>query len=81
MINNALRHSNASFIDVKLMNENGRTELAVSDNGIGYDFEKTRTKDGIGLESIKSRIALKHAQFEFTKKPSGGISHNIIHLE
>lgn len=80
LINNALRHSNASIIDVELMKENNQTELKVSDNGIGYDFEKALKKDGLGLESINSRVALMNAQIEITQKPLNGISHKIIHL-
>ncbi len=79
LINNALRHSNASIIDVELMKEKNGTELKVSDNGIGYDFEKSLKKDGLGLESIKSRVALLNAKLEISKKPSSGISHKIIH--
>ena len=81
LINNALRHSNASIIDVELMKEKNRTELKVSDNGIGYDYEKALKKSGLGLDSIKSRVALLNAHFELTKKPSGGTSHKIIHLD
>jgi signal transduction histidine kinase len=81
LINNALRHSNASIIDVELMHENSRTELNVSDNGIGYDFEKALKKSGLGLDSIKSRVALLNDHFELTKKPLGGTSHKIIHLD
>jgi len=81
LINNALRHSNATIIDVELMKENNRTELMVSDNGVGYDFEKSLKGDGLGLESINSRVALLNAQKEITKKPSNGISHKIIHLD
>ena len=81
LINNALKHSNASIIDVELMKENNQTELKVSDNGKGYDFEKSLKSDGLGLESIKSRVALLNANLEVIKKPSGGISHKIIHMD
>ena len=81
LINNALRHSGSTIIDVELMKENNRTELKVSDNGIGYDYEKSLKKDGIGLESIKSRVALINANLEVTTKPSNGISHKISHFE
>lgn len=81
LINNALRHASASIIDVELMKEKNRTELKVSDNGVGYDFEKSLKSDGLGLESIKSRVALLNANLEVLKKPTGGISHKIIHLD
>lgn len=81
LINNALNHSGATIIDVELMKIENLTELKVSDNGIGYDFDKALKKDGLGLESIKSRAALLNANLEVIKKPSGGISHKIIHLE
>lgn len=81
LINNALRHSNASIIDVELMKENSRTELKVSDNGIGYEYEKALKKSGLGLDSIKSRVALLNAHFKITKKPSGGTSHKIVYFD
>lgn len=77
LINNALRHSNASIIDVELMNENSRTELKISDNGVGYDFEKALKNNGLGLESIKSRAKLLDADLEVITKPVSGISHKI----
>ncbi len=48
---------------------------------MGYDYEKALKKSGLGLDSIKSRVALLNAHFELTKKPSGGTSHKIIHLD
>ena len=81
LINNALRHSGSTIIDVELMKEHNRTELKVSDNGIGYDYEKSLKKDGLGLESIKSRVALINAKLEVSTKPSNGISHKISHFE
>jgi signal transduction histidine kinase len=81
LINNALRHSNASIIDVELMKENNKIELKVSDNGVGYDIQKSRKNDGLGLGSIKSRVSLMNAQLDIITKPSGGVSHKIIILE
>ncbi|MBK9935683.1 MAG: hypothetical protein IPP05_16445 [Cytophagaceae bacterium] len=77
LINNAIKHSGASIIDVELMHENLQIELIVSDNGGGYDFDTSIMKDGLGLESIKSRVSLLNAALTVVRKPGGGVMHKI----
>jgi signal transduction histidine kinase len=78
LINNTLRHANATIIDIELMQEKQQIDLRIADDGVGYDFEKAIEKGGLGLKSIKSRIELLKAQFEVTLKPNGGILHQIF---
>ncbi len=78
LINNAIKHSGASIIDVELMHQNHQIELIVSDNGGGYDFDASIMKDGLGLESIKSRVSLLNAALSVVRKPGGGVMHKII---
>lgn len=77
LINNAIKHSGASIIDVELMHENHQIELIVSDNGCDYDFDAAIMKDGLGLESIKSRVNLLNAALLVVRKPGGGVMHKI----
>jgi signal transduction histidine kinase len=55
-ITNAVRHANATQIDVDLRCENGKLRLLIRDNGIGFDAGSQSV--GLGLIGIKERAAL-----------------------
>lgn len=60
LINNMLKHSNAKKGTVKLEQLNGRLQVLVVDNGIGFDVDYENADAGIGLSQIKARVgALK----------------------
>lgn len=60
LISNMLKHSKAENGTVKLEQLNGRLQVLVFDNGIGFDVEHENPDAGIGLSQIKARVeALK----------------------
>src|SRR6266436_4826902 len=62
-ITNAVRHANATRIDVDLGRENGNLLLQVRDNGRGFDAESVQEQVvGLGLIGIKERAALVDAR-------------------
>ena len=56
LINNMLKHSNAEKGTVKLEQLNGRLQVLVVDNGIGFDVDYENADAGIGLSQIKARV-------------------------
>ena len=52
---NVARHSQANKVWVTLKSENDHVTLTIKDNGIGYDTK--RITKGIGLDSMKERLA------------------------
>ncbi len=70
LINNALKHSQATNINVQLMIDNGLVSLTVSDNGIGFD-PKTAIL-GNGLENIRTRLALYNGKMNIHSSPGKG---------
>ena len=54
LVNNTLKHANASEISIQTNKNEGAFNLIYEDNGDGFDPKKVRS--GIGLENIKSRI-------------------------
>ena len=56
LINNMLKHSNAKKGTVKLEQLNGRLQVLVVDNGIGFDVDYENADAGIGLSQIKARV-------------------------
>ena len=57
LINNALKHSEASVLSIQLMSHDGQAVITAEDNGKGFEPEKT-SGDGIGLQNIRSRAEL-----------------------
>jgi signal transduction histidine kinase len=72
-ITNALRHANATQIDVDLRCENGKLRLLIRDNGIGFDVESVRAQTiGLGLIGIKERAALVGGRAKIISSPDKG---------
>jgi NarL family two-component system sensor histidine kinase LiaS len=67
---NVARHSRATKAWVALQSENEHVTLMVKDNGIGYDTELI-TK-GVGLDSMKERLATVDGILEISSLPSQG---------
>lgn len=69
LINNALKHSEATQINVQIITEKERVSLIVQDNGKGFD---TANIPGNGLNSIKNRASLMGATLDIFSDPANG---------
>jgi signal transduction histidine kinase len=69
-LSNVARHSKAGRVVVVLKSENGNVTLAVEDDGIGFD-SKQITK-GIGLDSMRERLAAVNGELAITSLQSQG---------
>jgi signal transduction histidine kinase len=80
LINNALKHAEATQINVQLIQEDDRISLIIHDNGKGFD-PATTTK-GMGLENIRNRIAAYNGSFVVDSTVGKGTEINVeIKLE
>jgi PAS domain S-box-containing protein len=59
-LNNVAKHSRANRVLVRLRRNDGMIELAVKDDGRGFDLKQVarRSRQGIGLDSMKERAEL-----------------------
>jgi PAS domain S-box-containing protein len=72
-ITNAVRHANATRIDVGLGRENGNLQLQVRDNGRGFDAKSVQKQAvGLGLVGIKERATLAGGRARIKSSPSKG---------
>lgn len=73
-LTNALKHSQASVIDIRLSSESGRVFLSVADNGIGFDIEAAHSPHGnsFGLRSMRDRVELFHGDIRINSSPNCG---------
>jgi len=63
-LNNAVRHGGANAITVLLSPRDSGLQLAVSDNGSGFDPERSRKRASLGLASMRERVRLLHGQLD-----------------
>ena len=56
-MNNIAKHSQATLVNLYLQKENGRIELAIEDNGLGFNLNTIRRK-GLGLSTMRERTEL-----------------------
>ncbi|MBW2605590.1 MAG: PAS domain-containing protein [Deltaproteobacteria bacterium] len=75
-ITNVVKHSGADHIVVCLLRENGNIELSVKDNGNGFnpkfELETNMTARGIGVSSMKKRVALSGGKFHIASAHDTG---------
>ncbi len=58
IINNSLKHSKASIINIEIKNSNS-FQLIITDNGKGFDYKTVKEKNkGLGLKNIIERAQL-----------------------
>jgi NarL family two-component system sensor histidine kinase LiaS len=67
---NVARHSQANKVWITLKAENDHVALTIEDNGIGYDT--MQIVKGIGLDSMKERLAAVHGTLEVSSRQSQG---------
>ena len=71
-LRNISRHSGAKSAEVTLIESNGFLTLQVSDSGLGFDVERARRGNGIGLASSEERVRLLQGRFEIRSNPKTG---------
>ena len=74
--NNILKYSKASFVLLKIVQDNENLSLIIKDNGIGSDTSKKIS--GIGLMNIKARASLFNGEVNIHSSPGKGFELSII---
>jgi signal transduction histidine kinase len=69
-VTNAIKHSNASSLDISLVKEKNEITGAIEDNGKGFDTQVF--SDGIGLKNISSRIEYLKGKVDIDSRPGKG---------
>jgi signal transduction histidine kinase len=70
LINNAVKHAHATTINVQLIIDDGVISLTVHDDGIGFDPQTVNF--GMGLENIRTRIAVYNGKMTIHSSPETG---------
>lgn len=75
LVNNALKHSEASHINLQVVQESDRISITVQDDGKG--FNPDNIKSGMGLENIRKRVESFDGKMSIYSSPENGTEINI----
>ncbi len=70
LVNNILKHANATKVHIQLFQNNSKLILIVEDNGHGFD--ESTSAEGHGLLNIRSRLSTVNGEVNFEPSPSSG---------
>ncbi|MDC6366964.1 MULTISPECIES: ATP-binding protein [Flavobacteriaceae] len=70
LVNNAVRHAEASNINVQISARENTVQITVEDDGKGFDSDKIES-DGIGLSNVQSRTDYLNATTDFISNDKG----------
>jgi len=79
LVNNSLKHSGATKINLQLIADIDRICIQVVDNGKGFDTEG-KSGDGKGLVSIRDRVTANNGRFEIESTPGEGTDATVEFL-
>lgn len=73
IVNNAVKYSNASRLEVKIDLGNETCNISVTDNGIGFDVNKiaVNKNHGMGIKNIFSRVDVFNGHCQLNSNQSG----------
>jgi signal transduction histidine kinase len=72
LVNNAVKHSDATEIAVQLVSEDERLSVTVQDNGKGMDLNSQNLSTGKGLTNIRSGVASFGGHFDLSSEHGKG---------
>jgi two-component system NarL family sensor kinase len=68
LLNNIIKHSEASKAEIALHEKNDRLIITIQDNGKGFTIGKLNETEGFGLNRIRARIKKLKGNFNITSK-------------
>src|SRR5690606_21919293 len=75
-LSNVIRHAQASTVWVRIVETAGTIELAIRDDGVGFDVEEAKARSlqtsSMGLAGMEERVHLLNGSFEIASAPGAG---------
>lgn len=75
IMTNAIKHARCKTIKLDVLLDQDRVRFLVQDDGLGFDANKVGK--GVGIENIKSRVALFKGSLELLSAPGRGTTYDI----
>ncbi|QTD36645.1 sensor histidine kinase [Polaribacter batillariae] len=78
LINNSVKHGQATQSTIKISCSNSKLLVTYSDNGVGFDMHNQNHQKGLGMKNIESRIALLKGNFNIKSEINNGFKIKVI---
>ncbi|MES2518856.1 MAG: sensor histidine kinase [Bacteroidota bacterium] len=76
LLNNTIKHAQATEINISLSTKNQKTTIIYQDNGKGFDIDSL-AKRGLGLKNIESRVSMIHGTLTYIPTVEKGVDVRI----
>ena len=77
LINNIIKHSEASNARIYLEDKDDKIKIYIKDNGKGFDKHLVKKKNGLGINQIDARIHMMKGEFNIDSENNIGTSITI----
>ena len=77
LVNNTIKHSEASITSIYLEDNDDKIKIYIKDNGKGFDKQSAMKKNGLGINQIDARIHMMKGQFKIESENNSGTSITI----
>ena len=71
LINNAIKHADATQILVQVTRQNELLQITIEDNGKGFEYSKINIKESSGLQNIESRVNYLNGKMDINSNSNG----------
>lgn len=71
-LNNVLKHSHASHVNIRLERDVHEVRLQIEDNGAGFVLDEAGDKKGLGLKNMTERVRMLNAKLNVVSSPGHG---------
>ena len=71
-LENIVRHANADQVKIQLHGYDGKVELVISDNGLGFDPRDVDLAQKLGIQGMRERASMVGGIFEVSSQPQAG---------
>lgn len=77
VINNVIKHSQATLLSVNFFYRNGTSIIELEDNGIGFNMDLPLPNDSSGLNNLRNRARLINADLKIRSRETAGTTVTI----
>ena len=71
-LQNIVKHANAKYASMKLVEDNCLLTMVIADDGVGFDLSAIGFDDELGLKGMRERAAMVGADLEVYTRPEEG---------
>ena len=69
---NILKHADAGKVDISINLENGELDVAIEDDGVGFDKDLAEQSEGMGMRNLRSRVDFLNGKLDINSQQGRG---------